>query len=226
MVVAAMGRVRRETLGGENWFRPAGLGAGNDAAGTVQFGAALTRRMTFIARGADMTKTRNQKTAAAASKASAGFTRAGRDAAVATSPKKNGNGLAHAFSQAASRTAQLAGKPLTFLIAVGVVLVWAVSGPYFGFSDTWQLVINTSTTIVTFLMVFLIQNTQNRDTLALQLKLAELIIAVQGAKNDLATAEDLSEEDLERLHESYRKRAEETLAHLERRRGGGLKQAS
>ena len=173
-----------------------------------------------------MTKTRNQKTAAAASKASAGFTRAGRDAAVATSPKKNGNGLAHAFSQAASRTAQLAGKPLTFLIAVGVVLVWAVSGPYFGFSDTWQLVINTSTTIVTFLMVFLIQNTQNRDTLALQLKLAELIIAAQGAKNDLATAEDLTEEDLDRLHESYRKRAEETLAHLERRRGGGLKQAS
>jgi low affinity Fe/Cu permease len=153
-----------------------------------------------------MTKARNQK--------------------VATSQAKNGNGLAHAFSQAASRTAHLAGKPLTFLIAVGVVLVWAFSGPLFGFSDTWQLVINTSTTIVTFLMVFLIQNTQNRDTLALQLKLAELIIAVQGAKNHLATAEDLSEEHLERLHESYRKRAEETLAHLERRRGGGLKQAS
>ena len=86
----------------------------------------------------------------------------------------------------------------------------------FGFSDTWQLVINTSTTIVTFLMVFLIQNTQNRDTLALQLKLAELIIAMQGAKNKLATAEDLSEEDLERLHENYRKRAEETLSSLER----------
>ena len=100
-----------------------------------------------------------------------------------------------------------------------MVLVWAVSGPFFGFSDTWQLVINTSTTIVTFLMVFLIQNTQNRDTLALQLKLAELIIAVQGAKNKIATAEDLSEEDLERLHENYRKRAEETLAHLERKRG-------
>ena len=85
--------------------------------------------------------------------------------------------------------------------------------------------INTSTTIVTFLMVFLIQNTQNRDTMALQLKLSELIIAVQGAKNNIATAEDLSEEDLERLHEDYRKRAEETLDHLERRRSQ-LKKAS
>ena len=129
------------------------------------------------------------------------------------------------FSQAASRTSHLAGKPLTFLIAVGVVLAWAVSGPFFGFSDTWQLVINTSTTIVTFLMVFLIQNTQNRDTMALQLKLAELIIAVQGAKNNIATAEDLSEEDLERLHESYRKRAQETFDHLEQRRRQ-LKKAS
>ena len=125
----------------------------------------------------------------------------------------------------ASRTSHLAGKPLTFLIAVGVVLVWAISGPFFGFSDTWQLVINTSTTIVTFLMVFLIQNTQNRDTMALQLKLSELIIAVQGAKNDIATAEDLSEEDLERLHEGYRRRADETLDHLERRRSQ-LKKAS
>ena len=130
------------------------------------------------------------------------------------------------FSEFATRTAQLAGKPLIFLIAVGVVLAWAISGPFFGFSDTWQLVINTSTTIITFLMVFLIQNTQNRDTLALQLKLAELIIAMDGAKNKIATAEDLCEEDLERLHETYRKRAEETLGHLERRRGHGLKKAS
>jgi len=130
------------------------------------------------------------------------------------------------FSQFATRTAQLAGKPLVFLIAVAVVVVWAISGPFFGFSDTWQLVINTSTTIITFLMVFLIQNTQNRDTLALQLKLAELIIAMHGAKNNIATAEDLCEEDLERLHEAYRKRADETLGHLERKRGHGLKQAS
>jgi low affinity Fe/Cu permease len=131
----------------------------------------------------------------------------------------NGNGASHLFSRLASRTAHLAGKPVTFLIAVAVVLGWAISGPFFGFSDTWQLVINTSTTIVTFLMVFLIQNTQNRDTLALQLKLAELIIAMRGAKDDLATAEDLSEEDLESLHETYRNRADETLGHLEQRRG-------
>ena len=106
----------------------------------------------------------------------------------------------------ASRASHLAGKPLTFLIAVAVVLAWAVSGPLFGFSDTWQLVINTSTTIVTFLMVFLIQNTQNRDTLALQVKLAELIIAVEGAKNKIATVEDLSEEDLEQLHKPQARR--------------------
>ena len=104
--------------------------------------------------------------------------------------------------------------------------MWAASGPLFGFSDTWQLVINTSTTIVTFLMVFLIQHTQNRDTLALQLKLAELIIAVKGAENEIATAEDLSEEELEQLHGEYRRRAEATLEHLNRRRSGELKRAS
>jgi low affinity Fe/Cu permease len=154
----------------------------------------------------------------------AGF---GHDVAEAVDQLKNSNsnGASQLFSQLASRTAHLAGKPLTFLLAVVIVLAWAISGPFFGFSDTWQLVINTSTTIVTFLMVFLIQNTQNRDTLALQLKLAELIIAMHGAKNDLATAEDLCEEDLEKLHEIYRKRADETLSHLERRRGA-LKKAS
>ena len=169
-----------------------------------------------------MTKRRNQKPGTAT-----------RPAAVARAPilaskagdhrsaNTNGNGAAAIFSHFAARAAQLAGKPLTFLIAVGAVLAWAISGPLFGFSDTWQLVINTSTTIVTFLMVFLIQNTQNRDTLALQLKLAELIIAMHGAKNKIATAEDLCEEDLEQLHEAYRKRAEETLGHLERKRSHG-----
>ena len=170
-----------------------------------------------------MTKRRNTKAAATVSKSPA-VQRAASEGA-STSPSKNGNGAGKFFSQMASRTSHLAGKPLTFLIAVGVVLVWAACGPFFGFSDTWQLVINTSTTIVTFLMVFLIQNTQNRDTMALQLKLSELIIAVQGAKNHIATAEDLSEEELERLHDTYRKRAEETLGHLERRRGSQLKKA-
>jgi len=166
-----------------------------------------------------MTKQRNDKAAAASGSVA-------RDGRSTAGPNGNCSATAQMFSQLASRTAHLAGKPLTFLIAVGVVLIWAVSGPFFGFSDTWQLVINTSTTIITFLMVFLIQNTQNRDSMALQLKLSELIIAMHGAKNDMATAEDLSEEDLERLHESYRKRADETLDHLERRRSGKLKKAS
>ena len=99
------------------------------------------------------------------------------------------------------------------------MIVWAISGPFFGFSDTWQLVINTSTTIITFLMVFLIQNTQNRDTAAMQIKLAELIIRLEGADDKLATAEDLSDKDLERLHREYKQRAEETLASLDQRRG-------
>lgn len=127
--------------------------------------------------------------------------------------------LSHLFSEFACRIARLAGKPVTFLIATLVVVIWALTGPFFNYSDTWQLIINTSTTIVTFLMVFLIQHTQNRDTLALQLKLAELIIAVRGAKNGVATIEDLDEDDLEKLHEQYRRCADETLAHLRRRRG-------
>jgi low affinity Fe/Cu permease len=169
-----------------------------------------------------MAKRRNQKPAAAKSPTVIRATARGVSGTVGASS----SGAGAMFSHFAAKAAQLAGKPLTFLIAVGVVLAWAVSGPLFGFSDTWQLVINTSTTIVTFLMVFLIQNTQNRDTLALQLKLAELIIAMHGAKNKIATAEDLCEEDLEQLHETYRKRAEETLDHLERKRGHGLRRAS
>jgi len=123
------------------------------------------------------------------------------------------------FERLSHRVAHAMGKPAAFLTALLVVVVWAVSGPIFGFSDTWQLVINTGTTIVTFLMVFLIQQSQNRDTLALQVKLAELIIAVKGAKNHLATAEDLSESELQQLHESYCKLADHTLAHLKARRG-------
>ena len=122
------------------------------------------------------------------------------------------------FSRAACVIAHWMGKPIAFLIALGAVLVWAATGPMFGYSDTWQLVINTSTTIVTFLMVFLIQNTQNRDTMALQLKLSELIIAMNEAENRFATAEDLSDEELEQLHEELHKRAQSTLGALEDRR--------
>src|SRR6267142_5309059 len=118
----------------------------------------------------------------------------------------------HAFNQFFSRFAHMAaraaGSPAAFLFATSFIIVWAATGPAFGYSDTWQLVINTATTIITFLMVFLIQNTQNRDTMALQIKLSELIIAVRGAHNSLAAAEDLTEEELERLHQEYCSRAD------------------
>ena len=122
------------------------------------------------------------------------------------------------FGRVACEISRIAGKPVAFLAATAAVIIWAVSGPFFGFSDTWQLVINTSTTIITFLMVFLIQNTQNRDTAAMQIKLAELIIRLDGADNKLATAEDLSDKDLERLHVEYKQRADDALASLHQRR--------
>ena len=142
-------------------------------------------------------------------------TKQGR-AAAAKAVHPNGNGSA--FERFARATAVAAGRPYSFLLAVSVVLVWVVTGPLFGFSDTWQLVINTGTTIVTFLMVFLIQQSQNRDTMAVQIKLAELIIAVKGAHNALATAEDLSEPELSALHREFCRKAEETLERLEARR--------
>jgi low affinity Fe/Cu permease len=107
------------------------------------------------------------------------------------------------FRRFAQHTAELVGSPWAFLVAVAVIVVWAVTGPLFRFSDTWQLVINTGTTIVTFLMVFLIQNTQNRDARALHLKMDELISAVQGAKNSMIDIEDLPEEDLRRLQRQF-----------------------
>ncbi len=131
----------------------------------------------------------------------------------------NDQSRSHVFSRMATATSNFAGKPLAFLAATLSVVIWALTGPLFGYSDTWQLVINTSTTIVTCLMVFLIQHTQNRDTLAIQLKLAELIIVIRGAENRLATIEDMDEGDLERLHEEYRRRAEQTLEHLRGRQG-------
>ena len=126
---------------------------------------------------------------------------------------------ANLFERLAHSVAHWAGKPATFVTALVIVLVWLASGPVFGFSDSWQLVINTGTTIITFLMVFLIQQSQNRDTMAVQVKLAELIIAAKGAKNTLATAEDMSEQELSELHQNYCKLADETLAHLNARRG-------
>jgi low affinity Fe/Cu permease len=118
------------------------------------------------------------------------------------------------FTQFAKNAARYSGRPITFGIAVLVILVWACSGPLFGFSDTWQLVINTGTTIITFLMVFLIQNTQNRDSEAIQIKLDELIRAIEGAHNSLLDLEELEEEDLDKIRDSYEKLAEKARTDL------------
>ena len=109
------------------------------------------------------------------------------------------NKISMMFDHGAKWAAAQCGRAHTFALAGGVVLVWAVSGPLFGFSDTWQLVINTGTTIVTFLMVFLIQNTQNRDTEALQLKIDELIRVTELARNRLMNLEDLTEEEMDKV---------------------------
>jgi low affinity Fe/Cu permease len=119
------------------------------------------------------------------------------------------------FGRFANGVARAMGHPLAFVLAVVIILGWAVMGPVFGFSDTWQLVINTSTTIVTFLMVFLIQNTQNRDSVALQLKLDELIRAIPGAHNALLDLEELEEADLERLRDLYEALARRARADLQ-----------
>jgi low affinity Fe/Cu permease len=111
------------------------------------------------------------------------------------------------FARLAVATSRISGRPTTFLLAVAVVLVWAITGPLFGFSDTWQLVINAGTTIVTFLMVFVIQATQNRDTLALQLKLDELIVATKAASNHIAGIEEASDEEINQAKVAVLERA-------------------
>ena len=118
------------------------------------------------------------------------------------------------FTRVAKGTSRFAGRPGTFVLVVLLVLTWAVSGPIFGYSDTWQLTINTFTTIVTFLMVFLIQATQNRDAEAIQIKLDELLRAQQGAHNALLDLEELEEDELMRLRENYLRLAEEARSKL------------
>jgi low affinity Fe/Cu permease len=112
------------------------------------------------------------------------------------------------FSRFAKSTAAFTGRPAAFLLAMGIVIAWLVSGPIFHFSDTWQLIINTGTTIVTFLMVFLIQATQNRDYEAIQVKLDELIRSIEGAHLALLDLEELEEEELNQIHASYKKLAQ------------------
>jgi len=122
------------------------------------------------------------------------------------------------FTNFARWAATASGRPITFVLAVGIIAVWAVTGPLFGFSDTWQLVINTGTTIVTFLMVFLIQNTQNRDTEALQIKLDEIIRATRGARNAMLDLEEMDEKELNQIRKEYLQIAEHARLHLDARR--------
>jgi len=120
------------------------------------------------------------------------------------------------FTRFAKWTSRMTGRPVTFSLAVGVILAWVVTGPLFGFSDTWQLVINTGTTIVTFLMVFLIQSTQNRDGEAIQVKLDELIRLSEGGHNALLDLEELEEEELDRIRGTYARIAEQARDRLRR----------
>ena len=119
--------------------------------------------------------------------------------------KRRRAGVLERFAAAAT---QWTGGSTAFAIACAIILVWIVTGPMFGYSDTWQLVINTGTTIITFLMVFLIQRTQNKDALAIQLKLNEIVAAMQGASNRLIDVEDLSENELRALHKHYERLVE------------------
>jgi low affinity Fe/Cu permease len=142
-----------------------------------------------------------------------------------------------ALERLSHRIAEYAGSSWAFFTAAGVVVAWAVTGPMFGFSDTWQLVINTGTTIITFLMVFLIQRSQNKDTKAVHLKLNELVAALQGASNRLVDVEDLCEEELAALHHHFQRLAEiaknegdirssHSIEEAEKRARGKLKKAS
>jgi low affinity Fe/Cu permease len=120
------------------------------------------------------------------------------------------------FTRLTKTAAHAVGRPVAFIVAAAAIAVWAITGPLFGFSDTWQLVINTATTIVTFLMVFLIQSTQNRDAEAMQVKLDEIIRAIGNAKNEVLDLEELEEEDLDRIRAVYEELARK--ARGERRR--------
>jgi low affinity Fe/Cu permease len=123
------------------------------------------------------------------------------------------------FVRFAHHAAATTGRPGAFVLAVAAIIIWALSGPFFGYSDTWQLVINTATTIITFLMVFVIQNTQNRDTAAIHIKLDELIRVTQKARNVLLDLETLDDGELEKLREDYIRLAQDEIPrHLERRR--------
>jgi low affinity Fe/Cu permease len=117
--------------------------------------------------------------------------------------RKKRNKLSEVLEQFSLKATRATGTSMAFIFALSVIIVWGLTGPFFHFSDTWQLVINTGTTIVTFLMVFLIQRTQNKDALAIHLKLNEIVAALEGASNRLIDVEDLTEEEIETLHAHY-----------------------
>jgi low affinity Fe/Cu permease len=119
-------------------------------------------------------------------------------------PRKKRNTLSHLLEQFSLKATRASGSSAAFVLALLAIVIWLITGPFFGFSDTWQLVINTGTTIVTFLMVFLIQRAQNKDSLAIHLKLNEIVAAIEGASNRLIDVEDLTEDEIEILHTHYR----------------------
>ena len=119
--------------------------------------------------------------------------------------RKKSNKLSQILERFSSRATKATGTSTAFILALSVIVVWGFTGPLFHFSDTWQLVINTGTTIVTFLMVFLIQRTQNKDALAIHLKLNEIVAALEGASNRLIDVEDLTEQEIQTLHAHYQK---------------------
>lgn len=128
------------------------------------------------------------------------------------------NDVRERFRKLAHGTSELVGTPIAFALSVLAIIIWLVSGPVYHFSDTWQLIINTTTTIITFLMVFLIQNSQNRETRALHLKLDELIRAVHGARNELVDLEEMSDEELQALHDQFKGMHEKVTSKLNQRR--------
>lgn len=118
-------------------------------------------------------------------------------------PRKKRTTLSHLLEQFSLKATRASGSSAAFMLALLAIVIWLITGPFFGFSDTWQLVINTGTTIVTFLMVFLIQRTQNKDSLAIHLKLNEIVAAIEGASNRLIDVEDLTEDEIAVLHRHY-----------------------
>jgi low affinity Fe/Cu permease len=138
-------------------------------------------------------------------------------ATATTNGHRNGHHTNGWFDHLAKGIAWVVGRPTTFFLSIGLIILWAATGWFFDFNDTWQLVINTGTTIITFLMVFLIQNTQNRDTAAIHLKLDELIRSIDGARNSAIDLEDKSEEELMEAHDEYAELAAKAHEELDER---------